>query len=166
MPPKFLCGWRRSGACIARPTREGYRVVCRPRRTPQGARASGIARRRTEEERAEAFFPLRATTTAADSKRDARAPQIKVRAWAARTVKRHRRHGTGYSRCQRTTIFAASGPSPWDRSCFPPNRRKSCEMCVSSVRFPPIGRKRTQRRTQWPGAAGRSGRAAGTWFGS
>src|SRR5215211_2965191 len=36
-------------------------------------RASGIARRRTEEERAEAFFPLRATTTAADSKRDARA---------------------------------------------------------------------------------------------
>jgi hypothetical protein len=26
--PKFLCGWRRSGACIARPTREGYRVVC------------------------------------------------------------------------------------------------------------------------------------------
>jgi hypothetical protein len=35
--------------------------------------ASGIALRRTEEERAEAFFPLRATTTAADSKRDARA---------------------------------------------------------------------------------------------
>ena len=29
-----------------------------------------IARRRTEEERAEAFFPLRATTTAADSPRD------------------------------------------------------------------------------------------------
>ena len=38
-------------------------------------RASGIARRRTEEEGAEAFFPLRATTTAADSKRDARAAQ-------------------------------------------------------------------------------------------
>ena len=36
-------------------------------------RASGIAHRRTEEERAEAFFPLRATTTAADRKRDARA---------------------------------------------------------------------------------------------
>jgi hypothetical protein len=36
-------------------------------------RASGIARRRTEEERAEAFFPLRATTAAADSTRDARA---------------------------------------------------------------------------------------------
>jgi hypothetical protein len=36
-------------------------------------RASGIARRRTEEERAEAPFPLRATTTAADPKRDARA---------------------------------------------------------------------------------------------
>jgi hypothetical protein len=36
-------------------------------------RASEIARRRTERERAEAFFPLRATTTAADSKRDARA---------------------------------------------------------------------------------------------
>jgi hypothetical protein len=36
-------------------------------------RASGIARRRTEEERAEAFFPLRATTTAADPQRDARA---------------------------------------------------------------------------------------------
>ena len=29
-------------------------------------RASEIARRRTEKERAEAFFPLRATTTAAD----------------------------------------------------------------------------------------------------
>ena len=38
-------------------------------------RASEIARRRTEEERAEAFFPLRATTTAADSKRDARAAE-------------------------------------------------------------------------------------------
>jgi S-adenosylmethionine:tRNA ribosyltransferase-isomerase len=38
-------------------------------------RASGIARRRTEEEGAEAFFPLRATTTAADSARDARAAQ-------------------------------------------------------------------------------------------
>jgi hypothetical protein len=36
-------------------------------------RASEIARRRTEEERAEAVFPLRATTTAADSPRDARA---------------------------------------------------------------------------------------------
>jgi hypothetical protein len=36
-------------------------------------RASGIARRRTEEKRAEALFPLRATTTAADSTRDARA---------------------------------------------------------------------------------------------
>jgi hypothetical protein len=35
--------------------------------------ASEIARRCTEEERAEAFFPLRATTTAADPKRDARA---------------------------------------------------------------------------------------------
>jgi S-adenosylmethionine:tRNA ribosyltransferase-isomerase len=33
-------------------------------------RASEIARRRTEEERAEAFFPLRATTTTADSPRD------------------------------------------------------------------------------------------------
>ncbi len=41
------------------------------------ARASGIARRRTEEERVEAFFPLRATTTASDSKRDARALRIK-----------------------------------------------------------------------------------------
>jgi methylmalonyl-CoA mutase, N-terminal domain len=36
-------------------------------------RASGIARRRTEKERAEAFFPRRATTTAADATRDARA---------------------------------------------------------------------------------------------
>jgi S-adenosylmethionine:tRNA ribosyltransferase-isomerase len=36
-------------------------------------RASGIAHRRTEEEQVEALFPLRATTTAADSKRDARA---------------------------------------------------------------------------------------------
>jgi DNA polymerase-3 subunit epsilon len=38
-------------------------------------RASEIARSRTEEKRAEAFFPLRATTTAADPKRDARAAQ-------------------------------------------------------------------------------------------
>src|SRR5215211_3950648 len=37
MEPKSLCAWRRSGACIARPTREGYQVVCRPRRTPRGA---------------------------------------------------------------------------------------------------------------------------------
>jgi hydroxyacylglutathione hydrolase len=36
-------------------------------------RASGIARRRTEEERAEAFFPPRTTTTAVDPMRDARA---------------------------------------------------------------------------------------------
>jgi hypothetical protein len=36
-------------------------------------RASEIARRRTEKERAEVFFPLRATTTAADPPRDARA---------------------------------------------------------------------------------------------
>jgi S-adenosylmethionine:tRNA ribosyltransferase-isomerase len=36
-------------------------------------RASEIARRRTEEERAEAFFPRRETTTAVDSERDARA---------------------------------------------------------------------------------------------
>jgi hypothetical protein len=36
-------------------------------------RASEIARRRTEEDGAEALFPLRGTTTAAGSKRDARA---------------------------------------------------------------------------------------------
>ena len=42
--PKFLCVWRRSGACIARPTREGYRVVCRPRRTPRGACMGGAKR--------------------------------------------------------------------------------------------------------------------------
>jgi hypothetical protein len=41
-------------------------------------RASGIARRRTEKERAEAFFPLGATTTAADSLRDARAASKKA----------------------------------------------------------------------------------------
>ena len=45
--PKFLCGWRRSGACIARPTREGYRVVCRPRRTPRGACLGGANRKET-----------------------------------------------------------------------------------------------------------------------
>jgi hypothetical protein len=45
--PKFLCGWRRSGACIARPTREGYRVVCRPRRTPRGACLGGAKRKET-----------------------------------------------------------------------------------------------------------------------
>ena len=45
--PKFLCGWRRSGACIARPTREGYRVVCRPRRTPRGACLGGANREET-----------------------------------------------------------------------------------------------------------------------
>jgi hypothetical protein len=45
--PKFLCGWRRAGACIARPTREGYRVVCRPRRTPRGACLGGANRKET-----------------------------------------------------------------------------------------------------------------------
>ena len=45
--PKFLCGWRRPGACIARPTREGYRVVCRPRRTPRGACLGGAKRKET-----------------------------------------------------------------------------------------------------------------------
>jgi hypothetical protein len=45
-------------------------------------RASVIARRRTEEERAEAFYPLGATTTAADPKRDVRAaPKHSVEAW-------------------------------------------------------------------------------------
>jgi hypothetical protein len=38
-----------------------------------------IARRRAEEERAEALFPLRVTTKSADSKRDARAVHKK---WA------------------------------------------------------------------------------------
>jgi hypothetical protein len=45
--PRFLCGWRRSGAWIARPTREGYRVVCRPRRTPRGACLGGANRKET-----------------------------------------------------------------------------------------------------------------------
>ena len=39
---KFLGGWRRSGACIARPTREGCRVATRPRRTPRGACLGGV----------------------------------------------------------------------------------------------------------------------------
>jgi hypothetical protein len=42
-------------------------------------RASAIARRRAEEERADASFRLRATTMSADSKRDARAAQMKGR---------------------------------------------------------------------------------------
>jgi len=56
-----------------------FKAIHAPGHTPGSTmfqtelRASGIARRRTEEERAEAFFPLRATTTAADPKRDARA---------------------------------------------------------------------------------------------
>jgi isopentenyldiphosphate isomerase len=37
-----------------------------------------IARRRTEEERAEAIFPLRVTTTAADSPRDCASEQAKL----------------------------------------------------------------------------------------
>ena len=41
---KFLDVWRRSGACIARPTREGCRVASRPRRTPRGA-CLGVAKR-------------------------------------------------------------------------------------------------------------------------
>jgi hypothetical protein len=39
----------------------------------QRLRVSGITRRCTEKKRAEALFPLRATTTAADLSRDARA---------------------------------------------------------------------------------------------
>ena len=45
--PTFLGGWRRSGACIARPTREGYRVVSRPRRTQRGACLGGAKRKET-----------------------------------------------------------------------------------------------------------------------
>src|SRR4029453_7365524 len=44
--------------------------------TQSELRASEIAHRRTEEKRAEAFSPLRATTTAADPRRDARATQV------------------------------------------------------------------------------------------
>ena len=44
---KFLDARRRSGACIARPTREGYRVVTRPRRTPRGACLGGVRRQET-----------------------------------------------------------------------------------------------------------------------
>ncbi len=41
---RFLFVWRRPVACIARPTREGYRVVSRPRRTQRGA-CLGVAKR-------------------------------------------------------------------------------------------------------------------------
>ena len=41
---KLLAAWRRPGACIARPTREGYRVVSRPRRTPRSACLGGAKR--------------------------------------------------------------------------------------------------------------------------
>jgi len=40
--------------------------------------ASEIARRCTEEERAEAFFPLRATTTVAGSERDPQRPGLRA----------------------------------------------------------------------------------------
>jgi hypothetical protein len=54
-------------------------------------RASGIARRRTEEERTEAFFPLRATTTAAGSSRDARAAaqnrNVPYESWVDRQIR-------------------------------------------------------------------------------
>jgi hypothetical protein len=54
-----------------------------PASTGKSAEARGerrkIARRRAEEEGAEAFFPPRATTKSADSKRDARAAHKKGR---------------------------------------------------------------------------------------
>jgi hydroxyacylglutathione hydrolase len=56
-----------------------FQVIHAPGHTPGSTmfqielRASGIARRRTEEEREEAFLPPRATTAAADPTRDARA---------------------------------------------------------------------------------------------
>jgi hypothetical protein len=43
-----------------------------------------IARRRTEEKRAEAFFPLQAPTTAADSTRDTR----RAKRWQSKTVEK------------------------------------------------------------------------------
>ena len=46
-----------------------------PRIDDASAASVGIARRRAEKEQAEALFPLRATTTSADSQRDARAAQ-------------------------------------------------------------------------------------------
>src|SRR4029453_2880723 len=82
--PKHSCERRESRAAARRRSERRRRFLCerRRRRRIQSAmraqpetqlRASGIARRRTEKELAEASFPLRATTTAADSKRDARA---------------------------------------------------------------------------------------------
>ncbi len=53
---------------------EEYSAARRVRRRCKiGAASVGNRARRTEEERAKAFYPLRATTTAADSKREARA---------------------------------------------------------------------------------------------
>jgi hypothetical protein len=57
---------------------DGGGFIARLREQPSknGCERREIARRRTEKERAEAFFPLRATTTAADSSRDcASSPQ-------------------------------------------------------------------------------------------
>jgi hypothetical protein len=55
-------GWRVApSAAFRAPVGEGE---------PKGRERRKIARRRTEQERGEAFYPPRATTTAADSKRD------------------------------------------------------------------------------------------------
>jgi hypothetical protein len=77
-------GWSISGAlhhesfCREPPTQRGHHPLLvinqQHVHTPSiGCERRKIARRRTEEERAKAFFPSRATTTAAESKRDARA---------------------------------------------------------------------------------------------
>ena len=45
------------------------------------AASAGNARRRAEEEQAEAFFPLQATTMAPDSQRDVRAAKSTTAIW-------------------------------------------------------------------------------------
>src|SRR5215204_3463774 len=65
-PSGELCAGGDGGTTLYVPT-DPTKTAATQRTSPRAE--SGIERRRTEEERAEAFFPLRATTTAADPKR-------------------------------------------------------------------------------------------------
>jgi hypothetical protein len=71
-------------------------------------RASGIAHRRTEDKRAEAFFPLRATTTAADQ--SAMGEQLKNLQPPALTTRINQERAAAGSSEDGSWPFAASCP--------------------------------------------------------
>jgi hypothetical protein len=110
-------------------------------------RASGIARRRTEEERAEVFFPLRATTTAADPKRPgSRAAVLDERTSRHAFRLRVREEGSGSkarsSRAERAIRHCASSLKERRRS----HRTRARGSALQRLRHTPAGSARRRPR--------------------